>query len=204
MQSFSEIETTSKRASKAAGFSWGIAEEVGKNIKTLELFGIGGIENLNAYLQQLKGHKAEGPKEILKNNSPQGKSFCPFYTGTALIDAAEQVLELKTIKFDSIDYPILILPFINRLSYKIGRMIMVKMDEHEINLNLNQFISSNMDIQNKILESCKLFEINILESKDAFKPETWERLYKLSTDTFVEESERSKTTAAGAGLVDND
>ena len=26
MQSFSEIDTTSKRASKAAGFSWGIAE----------------------------------------------------------------------------------------------------------------------------------------------------------------------------------
>ena len=39
MKSFSEIETTSKRASKAAGFSWGIAEEVGKGIKILELFG---------------------------------------------------------------------------------------------------------------------------------------------------------------------
>ena len=204
MQSFSEIDTTSKRASKAAGFSWGIAEEVGKNIRTLELFGIGGIENLNDYLQQLKDYTPEGPKEILKNNLPQGNSFCPFYTGTALIDAAEQVLELKTLKFDSIDYPILILPFINRLSYKIGKMIMVKMDEYEINLNLNQFISSNMNIQNKILKSCKSFEIHVLENKDAFKPETWERLYKLSTDTFVEESERSKTTAAGAGLVDND
>jgi replicative DNA helicase len=30
MQSLSEIDTTSKRASKAAGFSWGIAEEIGK------------------------------------------------------------------------------------------------------------------------------------------------------------------------------
>tara|TARA_X000000368_G_scaffold178463_1_gene140812 strand:+ start:2910 stop:3524 length:615 start_codon:yes stop_codon:yes gene_type:complete len=204
MKSSSEIDTVSKRATKASGFSWGIAEEVGKNIKTLELLRIGGIENLNAYLQQLKDHKAEGPKEILKSNSPQGKSFCPFYTGAALIDAAEQVLELKTLKFDSIDYPILILPFINRLSYKIGKMIMVKMDKYEINLNLNQFISSNMDIQNKILKSCKSFEIHVLENKDAFKPETWERLYKLSTDTFVEESERSKNTAAGAGLVDND
>ena len=32
MRSFSEIETTVKRATKAIGFSWGIAEEVGKNI----------------------------------------------------------------------------------------------------------------------------------------------------------------------------
>jgi hypothetical protein len=29
-------------------------------------------------------------------------------------------------------------------------------------------------------------------------------LYKLSTDTFVEENEKLKSTAAGAGLEDND
>ena len=50
MKSSSEIDTVSKRATKASGFSWGIAEEVGKNIKTLELFGIGyswgGFESL--------------------------------------------------------------------------------------------------------------------------------------------------------------
>ena len=39
MKSLSEIETTSKRASRAAGFSWGVAEEIGKNIRLLELFG---------------------------------------------------------------------------------------------------------------------------------------------------------------------
>jgi len=49
MRSFSEIETVSKRASKAAGFSWGIAEEIGKSIKSLELFGLPGIINLNLY-----------------------------------------------------------------------------------------------------------------------------------------------------------
>ena len=47
MQSLSEIDTTSKRASKAAGFSWGIAEEIGKAIRNLELFGFLGIVNLN-------------------------------------------------------------------------------------------------------------------------------------------------------------
>ena len=45
MKSFSEIDTTSKRATKAIGFSWGIAEEVGKNIKLLELFGLPGLKN---------------------------------------------------------------------------------------------------------------------------------------------------------------
>ena len=32
MRSFSEIDTAVKRASKGIGFSWGISEEVGKNI----------------------------------------------------------------------------------------------------------------------------------------------------------------------------
>ena len=49
MKSLSEIETTSKRASRAAGFSWGIAEEVGKSVRLLELFGVPRINNLNQY-----------------------------------------------------------------------------------------------------------------------------------------------------------
>ena len=49
MRSFSEIDTTVKRASKAIGFSWGIAEEIGKNIRLLELFGLPGVKNLNQY-----------------------------------------------------------------------------------------------------------------------------------------------------------
>ena len=44
MKSLSEIETTAKRASKAAGFSWGEAEEIGKCIRQLEMFGLPGIK----------------------------------------------------------------------------------------------------------------------------------------------------------------
>ena len=43
MMSFSEIETVSKRASKAIGYSWGISEEIGKSIRILEMFKLPGI-----------------------------------------------------------------------------------------------------------------------------------------------------------------
>ena len=49
MKSFSEIETTSKRASRAVGFSWGESEEIGKCVRLLELFGFPGIKSLNQY-----------------------------------------------------------------------------------------------------------------------------------------------------------
>ncbi len=64
MQSFSEIDTTSKRASKAAGFSWGVAEEIGKNMRNLEMFGLPGIKNLNLYLKKIKKNPSEKPKKI--------------------------------------------------------------------------------------------------------------------------------------------
>ena len=56
MRSFSEIDTIAKRASKAVGFSWGIAEEIGKNIRILEMFGLPGLNNLNEYYQIFKNN----------------------------------------------------------------------------------------------------------------------------------------------------
>ena len=47
MRSLSEIETAVKRASRAIGFSWGVAEEVGKSVRLLELFFFLFIKNIN-------------------------------------------------------------------------------------------------------------------------------------------------------------
>ena len=52
MKSLSEIETTVKRASKAAGYSWGVSEETGKSIRLLELFSLPGIKHLNEYFNE--------------------------------------------------------------------------------------------------------------------------------------------------------
>ena len=57
MRSFSEIDTAVKRASKGIGFSWGISEEVGKNIRLLEMFGLPGLKNLNQYYKIFKEKK---------------------------------------------------------------------------------------------------------------------------------------------------
>ena len=54
MRSLSEIDTVSKRSSKAAGYSWGIAEEIGKNIRLLEIFSLPGIKNLNSFFKKKK------------------------------------------------------------------------------------------------------------------------------------------------------
>ena len=49
-----------------------------------------------------------------------------------------------------------------------------------------------------------LIRMLLLENNDSFSEKEWNQLYKLSEETFVEESDSLKNTAAGAGLTDND
>ena len=204
MRTSSEIETISKRATKAAGFPWGIAEEVGKNIKSLELLSISGIENLSLYLEQVKGKETFGPKEISIENNIKPNSFCPFYTGSALLDSASKVEEIKNLTLHSINFPILLVPFINRLSDRIGKKIKLQIDDHNFLLNLNKFIATDTNLMGLIIENAKIIKIEIQENEDSFKDKVWDQLYELSTETFVEETDRLKENAAGAGLADND
>ena len=85
----------------------------------------------------------------------------------------------------------------------IGKKIYVKIDEKKILLNLNVNISSNI-IDQAFPKIAHTIEVNLLENKDNFTDDEWKNLYKLSEDTFVEESENLKQTGAGAGLTDND
>ena len=204
MRTSSEIETISKRATKAAGFPWGVAEEVGKNIKNLELLGISGIENLNLYLEMVKGVETYSLKEISAENKIEPDFFCPFYTGTALLDSASKVEEIKNLTFYSINFPILLIPFINRLSDKIGKKIKFQIDDHNFLLNLNKFISTDSYLEGLIIKSAKIVKIEIQENIDSFQDKVWDQLYNLSSETFVEETDRLKENAAGAGLADND
>ena len=77
MKSLSEIETTSKRASKAIGFSWGVSEEVAKGIRLLELFGLPGIKNLNQYYKVINKKKFDNLSVINKNNKSNKSALCP-------------------------------------------------------------------------------------------------------------------------------
>ena len=70
MKSLSEIETTSKRASRALGYSWGISEEIGKSVRLLEMFNFEGIKNLNEYLNEKKDKKFENLNLINENVVP--------------------------------------------------------------------------------------------------------------------------------------
>ena len=203
MKSLSEIETTSKRASRAIGFSWGISEEVGKCIRLLELFGLPGIKNLNSYFNEKNLNDFENLKLIDKDNQPQKDMFCPINLGISFLDQIRNIETFNNCTFKNIAYPILLLPFLSRASEVIGKKILYNFDKNQFLLNFNLSISSNF-IEEKCPVLAKNIRINFLENTDNFSEIEWKSLYKLSEETFVEETDSLKKGAAGAGLTDND
>ena len=198
MKTLSEIDTTSKRATRGAGFSWGVAEEVGKNMRLLELFGLSGIKNLNKYLKDYKNKQFQKISLISDINEANKYPFCPIILGTNFIDQVKLLDKKNNIQISNVAFPLLFLPFVSRASEIIGKRIFLKIEEKEFLLNLNQSIYSNY-LKNEILENCNTVNISFLENNNLFNENEWNELYKLSEDTFVEETESLKIGAAGAG-----
>ena len=203
MISLSEIETTVKRASKAAGYSWGVSEETGKSIRLLELFSLPGIKHLNEYFNEKNKSKFENLNRISENNPSINNPYCPISLGVSFLDQINLLENLKEIEFKNVAYPIIFISFISRSSEVIGKKIYVKIDEKKILLNLNVNISSNF-IDQEFPKKADTIQVNLLKNEDNFTKHEWNNLYKLSENTFVEESDRLKEGAAGAGLTDND
>ena len=203
MKSLSEIETTSKRASRAAGFSWGIAEEVGKSVRLLELFGFPGIKNLNQYYKKKDKNNFETIKFIKKKKVSIKFSFCPISLGVNFLDQIRIIEKYKKCSFKGTAYPLLLLPFLCRASEIIGKKLLVKVDGNKLLLNFNLNIFSNF-FEKKFPLKAKHIEVIFLDNKDNFNDLDWKNLYNLSEDTFVEERDSLKQGAAGAGLTDND
>jgi hypothetical protein len=203
MRSLSEIETVSKRSSRAAGYSWGVAEEVAKNIRLLEIFSLPGIKNLNSFFKKKKELRLENISLINKDNVANRNEYCPIIAGVNCLDQIRTLENLNEITFKKVSYPLLFLPFISRASEVIGKKIFLKIDDREFLLNFNNNIYSNYT-ENQIIESSENIYLKILENRDSFEEKEWNELYKLSEETFVVENESLKQSGAGAGLTDND
>jgi len=202
MISFSEIETTVKRATKSMGFSWGIAEEVGKNTRLLEMFGLPGIKNINQYFKIYNKDSFENINIYSRSNISK-KFYCPIIAGVNFFDQSSSISELKQVEINNLAFPLLFIPFVSRTSEIVGKRIFLKADNKEFLFNYNQSIYSNY-LSGDIVEKSEKINLQFLENTNSFSENEWSELYKISENTFVEETEELKQKGAGAGLTDND
>ena len=202
MRSFSEIETISKRASRGAGFSWGVSEEIGKSVRLLEMFGLPGILYLKSYLEQISNHNFQKITVVSAENISNNIPYCPISVGVNFMDQIHNLEKIDKINFSNLAYPLLVVPFLSRSSEIIGKKLLLNLENFKFLFNYNQSIFSNFD--NSLIEKTTKFFISFNQNEDSFDKMTWDNLYKISQKTFVDETESSKKTSAGAGLTDND
>ena len=83
--------------------------------------------------------------------------------------------------------------------YRVGTFSSPHLIDFRERITINQNF-----IEKEFPKLVNTIEVNLIENEDNFTDDEWNNLYKLSEETFVEESDSLKEGAAGAGLTDND
>ena len=106
----SEAESSLRKAARACGLEWGIAEEAGKSARWLAAFDLPGPETMYAHLCNLEGRDYAGftPECNLEPWQAPGGLLCPIITGAALADRATQMLDGKAFRLGRTAYPLLL------------------------------------------------------------------------------------------------
>ena len=198
MHSLYEIETTVKRVARHQGLSWGIAEEAGKIVRSLEQSELPGLESFNRLIS-FPYNKCETIIDLTKNNH---KNLCPIHFSIFFLDQSHATDLHQSFKFLNMQEPLLAIPLLIKAAQK--NLISFEFTSTELKF----FISSgNIMIldKNQIPHQSNNITMKISNKRQPqYSEETWDRLYELSLETFVEESEEKKLSGAGAGLTDND
>ena len=126
--SLSEIDTLTRKATRGAGYSWGIAEETGKAVRWLSAYGFSGSEILAKHLEIVANkqqHFIPNSKDVSSEEKVFGNDdepLCSLYCGTLINDLGHHLEARKTLTFSNMLSPLLALPSAGRIAeaYKIS------------------------------------------------------------------------------------
>lgn len=105
-----ETEFYLRKAARACGLDWGLAEEAGKAARWLAAFDLPGPEFMLAHLQQLAGkdYLAFIPQGDASPWRADGGQLCPIITGAALADRSARMLGGTEFTLGPTAYPLLL------------------------------------------------------------------------------------------------
>ncbi|TXH37842.1 MAG: DUF3726 domain-containing protein [Rhodospirillaceae bacterium] len=194
--SLNEIQVECKKASRGAGLSWGLAEEVGQAMARLAGQGVDALPVLLDYLEALPDRDMSGD---------------PIRAGTWIADQANLLAEGESLSFAEIRQPMLVLPFVAMAAQSIGRPIIVTHRDGAWTVP-----SAGMPAQDlsgiEILQgvTCTAAAAKVDIASPVSMPRLdiddliWQRLKDLAQRTYVPATEQSRLLGAGAGSIDND
>lgn len=221
--SLNEIEQTSLKAARGAGYAWGLAEETGASARWLAMRGLPFLQPLTAgVLKQM--HRLES----FDSARPVGSSHGPVEAAnrlgpiSVLTALSDELLTLPQasgeLSLRALASPVLVLPALARLSKRYGRPLLVRWPGVALECRAGEIGADDGGRAGLQTTLADWFTVSRLAaSSDATAPaenlrhqgaevvETqWRELTAFASRTYVPESETSRLRGAGAGLTDND
>ena len=207
--SWSLVETRAMaaKATRGAGFSWGLAEEAGFAVQWLQLHGGPGVEALARLLEWVEkpGNRCS-PVRKSKEADDAAAPFNPLELGTALMDA-------NRCGYGGLGHvcqPLLLVPFIAASAPKNGCRVI--WNGSSISLGPDCFFSTaDREALMPDTASCVLnamdgeppASVRHLRVPEKESPAI-ERLGSFAARTLAPATDASRMAGAGAGLTDND
>ena len=209
-----EIESSLRKAARAVGLDWGIAEEAGKAARWLAAFDLPGAEITLAHLQQLDGkvYQHYKPTNLDEIWQAEGDYLCPIITGAALADRSEQMLSGRQFRLAQTAWPLLLAATIGQAARYHRTAFTTSWARVTVSCYENGIrIEGNLD--DLLLASAESVKCTqSIHSNPQSLPSTmaceidnkvWEDIDKLAFMTYAPATEESRA-GAGAGLTDND
>jgi hypothetical protein len=215
-RSLNEIEHTCRKAARGCGLPWGVADEVGKAVRWLHVFGLDGVSLIVSLLQQVDHREPlmvapqsldgtwRGPQDLLS----------PLLVGPSLCDCM-QIMPDTGIQTGAIAFPLLTVGFLGQAALSRGLAVRVEWQDVSLDLYRDHLsISGNQDCLacaraetlccKRLALSEEAQSMPLVIGDAEVDATAWDCLEKYAHQTYVEASEASRLSGAGAGLNDND
>ncbi len=194
MLSFYETGVLARRATRGAGYDWGLAEEATFAAGWLCDYGVDGADVLSRYYQRVDGQavasravRAWPSGDVWEGDAFGNLPLCPLCLGAALSDFGLPSGVDKVV-ISKVYAPVLLLPFIASLSAEDGKIWTIEGDiTDDIKPVRVEIIRT--DAKGSVATDAKKTP-RYPQKEDAF-------LLELAQRTYVPESEASRAKGAG-------
>ncbi|MBO6852656.1 MAG: DUF3726 domain-containing protein [Marivivens sp.] len=213
--SLSEIEGLAKKAARGAGYSWGIAEDAGRDVRWLEGHGLPGAGVLAGLLID-----NDGPRNLAKlpprffdgRMQPGGEGpMCPITAAAAISDRWEVLT--REIVIGPVQWPILLLPAVARSAVALGMPLTMSWFGYSAVARPDGSVSeTGLRRGASVTDHLKIMPVDQAGAVDpcnetdrcATAPVIVDQLNIFAGRTYAPATEASRLAGAGAGLTDND
>lgn len=212
--SLAEIDAVSRKATRGAGFSWGLSEEAGKAVRYLCALQLPGSMLLAGYLSRLdRSELRSGPPDISLSPWSSAAGFlCPLSTGAAIADLIATISQHRPLQLAGCASPLLMAAITSSAVSRQGVSLCFQWDKLQLTIHPR---GVDIDGSQSILLEPLASEV-VLQVVPASEPQlrtavlpaevdekSWQQLNELAFRTYVPSSHSSRA-GAGSSLSDND